>query len=371
MLKAYKYRLYPDDSQKELLDKHLGCVRFVYNLALETKTSAYSTHRKNLSRFDLQSQLKDLKNDCTWLKDVNSQSLQSALLNLDSAYCNFFKGRGKFPNFKKKSDKQSFHCPQSIDIEKCRLYIPKFNDGIKIVLHRKIKGEIRSATISKTPTNKYFVSILCETGVVIPIKKPIDIKTSVGIDVGIKTFAVLSDGTEFENPKYLKNSLQRLKVLQRRVSRKVKGSNNRKKAAKKLAVLHEKITNQRKDFLNKVTDAITKRFDTVCIEDLSPKNMVKNHNLAQSISDASWGTFGIFLKYKSEWRGVNVLEIARFYPSSKMHNKCGYINKDLKLNDRQWICAKCGKLVGRDKNAALNILDLGILKHSALIPLMV
>ena len=364
MLKAFKYRIYPDSDQKVLLDKHFGCVRFIFNLALETKTSAYSTHKVNLSRFDLQTQLKDLKNDCTWLKDVNSQSLQSSLLNLDAAYCSFFKGRSKFPNFKKKSDKQSFHCPQSVVIEKGLLYIPKFKDGIEIVLHRRIKGEIRSATISRTPTNKYFASILCETGIAIPAKKPIDIKTSVGIDLGIKTFAVLSDGTEFENPKHLKNSLQRLKVLQRRVSKKVKGSNNRRKAVKKLAVLHETITNQRKDFLHKATYAITKRFDTICIEDLSPKNMVKNHNLAQSISDAGWGTFGVFLKYKSEWRGSNVLEIGRFDPSSKMHNKCGYINKDLKLNDRQWTCAKCGELVNRDKNAALNILDWGILKHS-------
>ncbi len=364
MLKASKYRLYPSDAEKELLDKHFGCVRFLYNLALETKTNAYSVHRVNLSRYDLQAQLIDLKKECEWLKEVNSQSLQSSLLNLDIAYNNFFKGRGKFPNFKKKSNRQSFHCPQSVTIERNRLYIPKFKDGIEIVLHRPINGVIKSATISKTPTNKYFVSILIENGITIPEKKPINIKTSVGIDLGLKTFAVLSDGIEFENPKYLRNSLKRLKVLSRRVSKKVKGSNNRKKSIKNLAVLHEKIANQRKDFLHKVTDVITKRHDTIFVEDLAVSNMVKNHNLAQSINDAGWGMFGVFLKYKSEWRGKNVFEIGRFEPSSKMHNKCGYINKDLKLSDREWLCPKCGSFVDRDKNAASNILDWGLLKYS-------
>jgi putative transposase len=366
MLKANKYRLYPTDTEKELLNKHFGCVRFVYNLALETKTNAYSVHRVNISRYDLQVQLKDLKEDCAWLKEVNSQSLQVALLNLDIAYGNFFKGRTDFPKFKKKSNRQSFNCPQSVIIESDRLYIPKFKNGIKIVLHRPINGVIKSATISKTPTNKYFVSILTDTGIVIPNKKPVEIKTSVGIDLGLKTFAVLSDGTEFENPKHLRNSLERLKVLSRRVSRKVKGSNNRKKAVKNLAILHEKITNQRKDFLHKVTDAITKRYDTLCIEDLTPANMVKNHCLALSISDAGWGMFGTFLKYKSEWRGDNVLEIDRFDPSSKMHNKCGHINKELTLKDREWVCPKCGELVLRDKNAAKNILDWALLKHSGM-----
>lgn len=366
MLRARKYRLYPTPDQKELLEKHFGCCRFVYNLALEVKTNAYSTHRVNVSRYELSAQLKDLKQDCVWLKEVNSQSLQSALINLDVAYNNFFKGRTDFPKFKKKCNKQSFHCPQNIAIEKDLLFIPKFNDGIEILLHRPLNGMIRNATISRTPTNKYFVSILTDTIEKIPDKRPIDIKTAVGIDLGIKTFAVLSDGTEYDNPKYLKNSLQRLKVLQRRVSRKVKGSNNRKKAVKRLAKLHEIVANQRKDFLHKISDAITKQYDTICVEDLSPKNMVKNHKLAQNISDAGWGMFGTFLKYKSEWRGKNLLEIGRFDPSSKMHNKCGYINNDLTLSDREWHCAKCNELVLRDKNAAANILDWAILKHSGM-----
>lgn len=366
MLKANKYRIYPDNSQKELLAKHFGSVRFLYNLALETKTQAYSANRVNISRYELSAQLKDLKEDCPWLKEINSQSLQTALLHLDIAYNSFFKGKAKFPAFKKKSNRQSFTCPQNVTIENDRLYIPKFKNGIEMVQHRPLCGIIHSATISKTPTDKYFVSILVENGIDKPYKKPVTEKTAVGIDLGLKTFATLSDGTIFENPTHLRNSLKRLQVLQYRASRKMKGSNNRKKANKNVAVLHERITNQRDDFLHKVSDVITKQYDIICIEDLSPKNMTKNHNLALSINDAGWGKFVTFLKYKSEWRGKNVFEIGRFDPSSKMHNKCGYINKELTLADREWICPRCGELVQRDKNAASNILDWGLLKYSGM-----
>jgi putative transposase len=385
MLRANKYRLYPNDSQKELLAKHFGCVRFIFNLALAKKTESYSTKGISLSRYDLQAQLKDLKVEHDWLKEVNSQSLQFALLNLDSAYSNFFKGKAKFPNFKKKSNRQSFHCPQSVTIEDNRLHIPKFKGGIEMIFHRPLSGAIRSATISKTPTNKYFVSILTETGIDIPDKIPVDSKTAVGIDLGLKTFAVLSDGTEFDNPKHLRNSLKRLKVLQRRAARKPKGSNNRREANKQIAKLYEKVNNQRKDFLHKVTDVITKQYDTVCIEDLNikgltarckpvqdetgrflPNGQSSKSGLNRNITDAGWGMFVGFLKYKSEWRGKNVLEIGRFDPSSKMHNKCGYINKELTLADRTWDCPKCGELVLRDKNAACNILDWGLLKYSGM-----
>ena len=325
----------------------------------------FSTQNKPF-KIRFTSAVKRLEKDCTWLREVNSQSLQAALLNLDMAYANFFKGRGKFPNFKTRSGKQSFLCPQNITIENGWLCIPKFKKGINIVLHREINGIIKSATLSKTLTGKYFVSILTETKDVIPAKNIIDTKTTVGIDLGIKTFAVLSDGTEFENQKYLKQSLQRLKILQRRVSRKVKGGSNRKKSVKRLATLHEKITNQRKDFLHKVTDAITKQYDTVCVEDLAVSNMIKNHKLSQSISDVGWGMFGIFLKYKADWRGNNILEIGKFEPSTKLHNTCGYINKDLTLKDREWACPKCGKVVNRDVNAAINIKNFALLKHSGM-----
>lgn len=366
MLKAFKYRISPTPAQAQLLNKHMGAVRFVYNLALETKTYAYSTKQVNISRYDLQVQLKDLKSECEWLKEVNSQSLQSALLNLDIAYSNFFKGIADFPTFKKKRNKQSFQCPQNVtvDFKTGTIDLPKFKEPIKAVLHRPFTGQIKTVTISRTPTNKYFASVLVETGESKPETNPIVRQTAVGIDLGIKTFAVLSDGTEYANPKHLNQSIARLKVLQRRASKKKKGSNNRKKANKKVAVLHEKIANQRKDFLHKASDAITKQYDTIVLEDLAVSNMVKNHNLARSISDAGWSAFKTFVEYKADWRGKNVATIGRFEPSSKLHNTCGYINKDLTISDREWVCPNCGELVLRDMNAAINILNFGLLKDS-------
>lgn len=362
MLRAYKYRLYPNKAQVLLINKHIGACRFLYNLALETKMSAYAACKKNLSRYDLQVQLKELKNDCEWLKEVNSQSLQVSLMNLDAAYLKFFKGQNDFPTFKRKSGKQTFNVPQSVIIKGKKLKIPKFLSGINIVLHREIKGDIRQATISKTPTGKYFASILVETNKEIPKKKPIKEKTTVGIDVGLKTFAVLSNGDEYENPKHLKNAISRIKILQKRASRKVKGSNNKNKAYRKIAVMHENITNKRKDFLHKTSSVITKQFDTIIVEDLNIAGMVKNHKLAQAISDVGWGNFSTYLNYKSEWGGKNYLTIGRFEPSSKLHNKCGYLNKDLQLSDREWLCPKCGEMVFRDKNSSINIKNFGLQK---------
>lgn len=359
MLKAFKHRIYPNKKQIILLEKHIGACRFLYNLALETKISAYSSG-VNISRYDLQVQLKDLKNECVWLKDINSQSLQTELMNLDGAYLKFFKGLSKFPNFKRKTEKQSFQCPQNVSIEGNKLWLPKFKTGIPIVQHRLFEGETRTVTISRTSTGKWFASILVKDMIDIPAKKPIKEITSVGIDLGIKTFAVLSDGKEYENPKYLRNSLTRLKVLQRRVSRNKKGSANRKKAVKRLAIIHEKVTNQRKDFLHKFSDAITKQYDTICVENLNVYGMVKNHKLALSINDVGWSMGLDFLKYKCEWRGKIYHEIGRFDASSKIHNKCGYINKELTLKDREWSCPKCGEIVFRDKNASMNIRDFGL-----------
>lgn len=368
MLKVYKYRLSPNPIQVELLNKHFGAVRFVYNLALETKTYAYSTKQVNISRFQLNAQLTDLKKECVWLKEVNSQSLQSALVNLDSAYSQFFKGFANFPTFKKKHNNQSFQCPQNVlvDFRTGTIDLPKFKEPIKATFHRGFTGSVRTVTISRTPTGKYFASVLVDTTESKPVAAPILRETSVGIDLGIKTFAVLSDGTEYANPKHLNQSIDRLKVLQRRAAKKKKGSKNRQKANKKVALLHEKIANQRKDFLHKASDAITKRYDTIVLEDLAVANMVKNHKLARSISDAGWGMFRQFVTYKADWRGKNVLTIGRFDPSSKLHNTCGYINKDLTLSDREWLCPNCGEVVYRDRNAAINILNFGLLKDSAM-----
>lgn len=603
MLKAYKYRIMPNKRQIELINKHIGSVRFLYNLALETKQIAYASNQVNLSRYDLQKQLVDLKNECTWLKEVNSQSLQVALMNLDAAYLKFFKGQNNFPKFKKKSNGGSFNVPQNILLENGKLIIPKFKEGIEIVLHRPIKGTIRQATISRTPTGKYFVSILCETGETIKPKAKIKEKTTVGIklnilpsesfrhpfaksalvdrsngnacsparstttvpypnnftafftslsdfltggsprslmkfgymfngtfcplvgfryfsfcfsrvrfsekgvkfsdsgfsmvrnsnafglrsfptqsssmgfgtniiaeflfaapeernpktfsilkvcavtdnfkdleaksipsvfsngsikwkvcsqvpfssvfcesksnidglpniafsidcvsknidsrniwnicelcfhianiqqrndltpktvkkDLGIKTYLVSSDGQEFDNPKFLRKAQSKLKYVQCKYS-KHKG----KRTKKKLAKLYEDVVNKRKDFLHKLSIKLIRENQTICLETLAVKNMVKNHNLAQAISDAGWSTFATMLEYKAEWYGKNILKIGRFEPSSKLHANCGHINKDLKLSDREWICPKCGDVVSRDVNAAINIKNFALKNH--------
>ena len=341
-----------------MLNKHIGACRFLYNLALETKQTAWTDKKVNLSRYDLQKQLKDLKTECVWLKEVNSQSLQSALMNLDAAYLRFFKGQNEFPKFKKKSNGGSFNIPQSVLLENGKLVIPKFKKGIDIVLHRPIKGVIRQATISRTPTNKYFVSILCETCEAIKPKVAIKESTTIGIDLGIKTYLVSSDGKEFDNPKFLRKAQSKLKYVQRKYS-KHKG----KRTKHKLSILHEKVANKRKDFLHKTSSELIKNHDSLAIEDLAVSNMVKNHCLAQSISDAGWSTFVTMLEYKAEWYGKNILKIGRFEPSSKLHANCGHINKDLTLSDREWTCPKCGEVVLRDMNAALNIKNFALKNH--------
>lgn len=350
MLKAFKYKLSPTEEQSILLNKHIGAARFVYNLALECKQMAWAGNKVNLSCFALHSQLKDLKTECEWLKEINSQSLQQSITNLDKAYTAFFKGQNSFPKFKKKSNGGSFNIPQNVSLVNGKLVIPKFKKGIDIVLHRPIKGEIRQATISRTPTGKYFVSILCETGEPTKPKTKIKENTTVGIDLGIKTYIVSSDGKEFDNPKFLRKAQNKLKYVQSKFS-KYKG----KRTKQKLAILHEKVANQRKDFLHKTSSVLIKNHDSFCIEDLNINGMLKNHKLAQSISDAGWSMFVTMLEYKAEWYGKNILKIGRFEPSSKLHANCGHINKDLTLKDREWTCPKCGEIVSRDLNAAINI----------------
>ncbi len=359
MHKAFKYRLIPNQEQEALLFKHFGHCRFLWNLALETKTNAYLSAKVNYSRFDLQKQLVDLKKECEWFKEVNSQSLQSVLQNLDLAYKKFFRGVG-FPKFKSKNSKQSFHIPQNVKVENGRLVIPKCKKhGIKIRLHRELGGTIKSATISRTPTGKYFVSILCDTGIECLPKTKLTKETTLGVDLGIKDFAVTSEGEAIPNPKFLRSSIDRLKVLQRKASKKKKSSQNRKKANKHVALLHEKIKNQRQDFLHKTSTKLIRENQTICLENLGVSNMIKNHNLARAISDVSWSEFNRMLEYKAEWYGVNILRIGRFAPSSKTC-ECGVINKDLKLSDRIWTCKSCGQVNERDLLAAKNIKEFAL-----------
>lgn len=358
MLKGLKYRLYPTNSQKELIAKHIGSSRFVYNLALETKNTAYLGSKHNFSPFDLIKQLPDLKKECEWLKEVNSQSLQQSIQNMDIAFKKFFKGAG-FPKFKSKHrGKQSFSIPQNVIVENNLLIIPKFKEGINIVLHREIKGTIKSATISVTPTGKYFVSILVDTNTEILTKAPITENATIGIDLGIKDFAITSDGEVFENPKNLRKAQSKLKYVQRKYSK-----NKGKRTKHRLALLHEKVVNKRKDFLHKTSTKLIRENQTICLEDLAVSNMVKNHNLAQAISDVSWSTFVTMLEYKADWYGKNILRIGRFAPSSKTCSFCGTINKELTLKDREWTCGICSTVLDRDVNAAINIKSFALKNH--------
>jgi putative transposase len=361
VLKSYKYRIYPTKEQSELLDKHFNACRFAYNLALETKIRAYKEYGVSLSAYDLQKQLTSLKKDNKWLCLVDSQSLQRAISNMDNAYKVFFRGGG-YPKFKSKHrGLNTFGSPhgKNIKIVDNLIKIPKFREGINIKVSRPLLGEIRQAAVSKTPTGKYFISILVDTGVPLPDKKPILQDTAVGIDLGIKTFAVLSNDEEIANPKYLTAATGRLAILQRRVSKKKKGSANRRKANLKVALLHEKISNQRKDFLHKFSTSLINNHDTICLEDLNIKGMVHNHKLARSISDASWSEFNRQLEYKADWYGKNIIRIGRFEPSSKTCNVCGLINMELTLLHREWTC-ECGITHDRDFNAAINIRNIGL-----------
>lgn len=362
MLKAYKYRIYPNQEQQEWLTKIFGACRFVYNLGLETKIQAWSSARKNITCIDLSNQMKELKDtEATWLKECPSQALQMSLRNLDNAYTNFFRGEG-FPAFKNKHAKQSFQLPQGVRLSdnSKQIFIPKLK-WIDIDLHRNIgNGEIKTVTVSKSITNKYFVSILIDNKIESPKKKLIDKETSVGIDLGIKTLATLSDGTIFKNPYFLRKSLKNLKRQQRSLSRKKKGSKSYEKQRLIVAKLHEHIKNQREDYLHKITTSIIKKWDTIILEDLNIRGMMQNHSFALAIGEIGWYKMWKMLQYKAEWHGKNTIQIGRFEPSSKLCSCCGKINKKLILSDRIWTCKNCGVTHDRDKNAADNIKTFGL-----------
>jgi putative transposase len=355
---SYKFKIAPDNEQKELLAKHFGACRFVFNRYLNSRKETYLEEKKSLNYYDNANDLTVLKKDeqFVWLKEINSQSLQSSLRNLDTAYNKFFRKQTKFPRFKSKFDKQSFTIPQSVYIEEGKLWIPKFKKGIEINIHRKIEGKLLFATISKSTTGKYYVSITCEVEY-IPFEKT---NSKVGIDTGIKDLAILSDGKVYENIKTLKTNLKKLKYNQRQLSKKVKGSNSRLKQKSKLATVHEKVTNIRKDYLHKVSTEIIKNHDVICIEDLAVKNMMKNHKLAQAFSDVSLGTFYAMLEYKANWNDKVIVKIDRFFPSSKTCNVCNFINQDLTIKDREWTCKICDTVHDRDFNASIKIKKQGL-----------
>jgi putative transposase len=363
MLKSFKFQLLPTKAQEVLLAKHFGCKRFVWNYFLNKRKEEYLKDKKALNYYDCANELVNLKKqeETSWLKEINSQTLQATLRDLDGSYNRFFRKQSKFPKFKSKWNRQSFRVPQHISIENNKIYFPKFNEGIELNQHREI-GEINFITVSKTPTGKYFVTITCEVGEI--QKLPSNVK-SIGIDLGIKDFAVCSDGNKFDNPKHYHKLEKRLKFKQRQLSKKKKESNSRLKYRKQVALVHEKITNNRQDFLHKLSTKLIHENQVICIEDLNVKGMMANHKLAKSIGNCGWSEFVRQLTYKAEWYGREIIKVDRFFPSSKTCNHCGWINESLTLSDREWTCV-CGKVIDRDLNASQNILQQGLNQKSGL-----
>ena len=362
MEKAYKFRLYPNKTQEILIQKTFGCVRFIYNYFLDKRITAYKEDKVTLTFNKCSKELTKLKQELIWLKEPDKCSLQNALKNLDIAFQNFFnKENVGYPKFKSKKNRHKSYktsfTHNNITFEGNRIKLPKIG-RVRIRGKQIPQGRILNATVSQTPSSKYFVSICCTD-----VEKPDFIRTDkyVGIDLGIKDFVITSDGDKYSNPKYLKQSLNKLAKLQKELSRKTRGGSNWNKARIKVARLHERITNQRKDMLNKLSSELVRKYDVICIEDLQVSNMVKNHNLAQSISDASWSEFVRQLEYKSKWYGKELIKVDRFFPSSQTCNVCGYINKATKnLAVRTWICPNCNAKHDRDINASINILHEGM-----------
>lgn len=314
--KTYKFRLYPNKEQEQTLANYFGCVRFVYNHFLAKRKEQYEQTKKSSNYYEQAKELTAMKktNAFSWLKEINSQTLQHALRHLDTAYVNFFKGRTKFPRFHTKKHGGSFAIPQHFKVEDNRIFIPKFKEGIKFAKSQDVNGELRNMTVSVTPSGKYS---------------------------------------------------RKLATMQKHLSRKKKGSCSWNSQRIKVARIQEKIMSCRKDKLHKISIDLIRRYDVVCCEDLNVKGMVKNRHLAKSVSDASWSTFVTMLEYKAKWYGKTLVKIDRFYPSSKTCHHCGYVNKDLSLKDREWTCPQCGELIDRDLNAAKNILDEGLRNISA------
>lgn len=360
---SYKFRIYPTASQSQQIQRIFGCCRFVWNYYLSKRKELYETDGKTLNYNGCSSDMTQLKKSLEWLRDADAHALQNALKDLDAAYKNFFRRvkngeRPGFPKFKSKHNhRQSYRTNCNIKIFDKSIQLPKLGK-VKCRVSKQVRGRILSATVSQNPSGKYFVAICC-TDVEIELLPKTG--ATVGLDMGIKSFAITSDGVEYLNHKYLVQSEKKLAKLQRSLSRKTKGSNRWNKARIKVARAHEHVANQRHDTTQKLSTQIIRENDVICIEDLAPKNMVQNHCLAKSISDASWGEFRRQLQYKADWYGKKVVAIDRFYPSSQLCSCCGTQwtgTKDLSVRD--WVCPVCGARHDRDVNAAQNILNEGL-----------
>jgi putative transposase len=372
MLRAIKVRLYPNKTQEQTLNKVLGCYRFVYNQCLNRKIESYKNDGKSenlstLGQFVHHELLKD--DNFIWLREQNTKVLKQAVKDMLTAYKNFFEQHTNYPKFKSKHDnkqscrfelgaisKRNDYTTYHLSLANIRNVRFRCNDKYAKYL-QKHHGNIRQATLTRIPCGEYYLSILVDGDLTHNVKET---KSVVGIDLGIKDFVVTSDGEVFDNLHFKKSETKKIKKLQKQLSRKEKGSNNRDKARIKLAKLYKKLNDRKQYYLHAVSNSLIDENQVICMEDLNVKGMSKNHNLAESILEMNFGEFRRMLEYKAQWYNRKIVFVDRFYPSSKTCHYCGYINKSLTLNDRKWICPHCGEVIERDYNAALNILDEGL-----------
>ena len=371
MLKSYKYKLKPNEKQEELLSKFFGCCRYIFNWGLDRRTSVYKENGIKINYMELAKELTTLKktDECMWLNEAPNESLQQSLRSLDNAFTNFFRKKGNYPKFKsKKYSKDSIKFINSVhfDFNNWEVKLPKLG-WVKLCKNRAFDQSTckqGTCTISRDHCGTYWCVITVDDLQPKPTKAKLVKDNAVGIDLGIKDYAILSDGTKYSNPKHLEKAQRKLAHLQRDFARTKKDSKNHEKMRIKVAKCYRSITNQRNDFLHKLSTNLVRNYDVICLEDLNVKGMEQNHHLARAIQGAAWSEFVRQMEYKSEWYGKNVLFIGRFEPSSKLCHKCGYINRDLKLRDREWTCPVCGEKLDRDVNAAMNIKEIAFDKQN-------